>query len=134
MFPIFSKKKSNIWFFFLKFPKKSILSFWEKIEKKFYSEIIFLIFFWQFFETFWNTKIAKISVGKNWKMKFFLETFLNFNLESIKFPQNLVKKSPKKLSIPNFQSEFYQVSHTKAEYMERGPSICRYNPVFGALT
>ncbi|CAI5439372.1 unnamed protein product [Caenorhabditis angaria] len=31
-------------------------------------------------------------------------------------------------------AEFYQVSHTKAEYMEKGPSICRYNPVFGALT
>ncbi|CAJ0955038.1 unnamed protein product, partial [Mesorhabditis belari] len=30
--------------------------------------------------------------------------------------------------------EFYQVSHTKAEYMEKGPSICRHNPVFGALT
>ncbi|MFH4978108.1 hypothetical protein AB6A40_004817 [Gnathostoma spinigerum] len=30
-------------------------------------------------------------------------------------------------------AEFYQVSHTKAEYMEKGPSICRHNPVFGAL-
>ncbi|VDO33357.1 unnamed protein product [Haemonchus placei] len=30
--------------------------------------------------------------------------------------------------------EFYKVSHTKEEYMERGPSICRHNPVFGALT
>lgn len=33
-----------------------------------------------------------------------------------------------------FQSEFYQVAHTKAEYMEKGPSICRHNAVFGALT
>lgn len=33
-----------------------------------------------------------------------------------------------------FQPEFYEVAHTKAEYMEKGPSICRYNPVFGALT
>ncbi|VDD94406.1 unnamed protein product [Enterobius vermicularis] len=31
-------------------------------------------------------------------------------------------------------SEFYQVAHTKAEYMEKGPSICRHNAVFGALT
>ncbi|KAM3722348.1 Actin-related protein [Dirofilaria immitis] len=30
--------------------------------------------------------------------------------------------------------EFYEVAHTKAEYMEKGPSICRHNPVFGALT
>ncbi|VDN39433.1 unnamed protein product, partial [Gongylonema pulchrum] len=30
--------------------------------------------------------------------------------------------------------EFYEAAHTKAEYMEKGPSICRYNPVFGALT
>ncbi|ETN70799.1 Actin [Necator americanus] len=30
--------------------------------------------------------------------------------------------------------EFYKVSHTKEEYMERGPSICRHNPVFGALS
>ncbi|VDM78137.1 unnamed protein product [Strongylus vulgaris] len=29
---------------------------------------------------------------------------------------------------------FYKVSHTKEEYMERGPSICRHDPVFGALT
>jgi len=30
--------------------------------------------------------------------------------------------------------EFYQVAHTKAEYMEKGPSICRHNPVFGTMT
>ncbi|CAD6184597.1 unnamed protein product [Caenorhabditis auriculariae] len=30
--------------------------------------------------------------------------------------------------------DFYQVSHTKAQYMEHGPSICRYNRIFGALT
>ncbi|VDN58126.1 unnamed protein product [Dracunculus medinensis] len=30
--------------------------------------------------------------------------------------------------------EFYQVAHTKAEYMEKGASICRHNPVFGALS
>jgi len=30
--------------------------------------------------------------------------------------------------------EFYQVSHSKAEYMEKGPSICRHNPVFGTMT
>merc|ERR1719182_929910 len=30
--------------------------------------------------------------------------------------------------------EFYQVCHTKAEYDERGPSICRHNPVFGTMT
>lgn len=30
--------------------------------------------------------------------------------------------------------EFYQYSHTKQEYMEKGASICRYNPVFGSLT
>lgn len=27
--------------------------------------------------------------------------------------------------------EFYQVCHTKAQYDEVGPSICRHNPVFG---
>jgi len=30
--------------------------------------------------------------------------------------------------------EFYQVSHTKAQYDEYGPSICRHNPVFGTMT
>uniref|UniRef100_A0A915B150 Actin-related protein 3 n=2 Tax=Parascaris univalens TaxID=6257 RepID=A0A915B150_PARUN len=31
-------------------------------------------------------------------------------------------------------AEFYQVAHTKEEYMEKGAGICRHNPVFGALT
>lgn len=31
-------------------------------------------------------------------------------------------------------SEFYEKSHTKAEYYERGPSICRHNPVFGVMS
>ncbi|KAJ8019956.1 Actin-related protein 3 [Holothuria leucospilota] len=30
--------------------------------------------------------------------------------------------------------EFYQVCHTKAQYDEHGPSICRHNPVFGMMT
>ncbi|XP_002738557.1 actin-related protein 3 [Saccoglossus kowalevskii] len=30
--------------------------------------------------------------------------------------------------------EFYQVCHTKADYDEHGPSICRHNPVFGTMT
>jgi actin-related protein 3 len=30
--------------------------------------------------------------------------------------------------------EFYNVCHTKAQYDEVGPSICRHNPVFGAMT
>ncbi|KAK7112377.1 actin-related protein 3-A [Littorina saxatilis] len=29
--------------------------------------------------------------------------------------------------------EFYQVCHTKADYDEHGPSICRHNPVFGTM-
>jgi len=29
--------------------------------------------------------------------------------------------------------EFYNVCHTKAQYDEMGPSICRHNPVFGAM-
>jgi len=29
--------------------------------------------------------------------------------------------------------EFYNVCHTKAQYDEIGPSICRHNPVFGAI-
>ncbi|EGC31109.1 hypothetical protein DICPUDRAFT_50380 [Dictyostelium purpureum] len=29
--------------------------------------------------------------------------------------------------------EFYNVCHTKAQYEEFGPSICRHNPVFGAM-
>lgn len=31
-------------------------------------------------------------------------------------------------------NEFYSVSHTKEQYMEYGASICRHNPVFGAMT
>lgn len=31
-------------------------------------------------------------------------------------------------------SEFYEKSHTKAEYYEYGPSICRHNPVFGKMS
>jgi len=30
--------------------------------------------------------------------------------------------------------EFYQVCHTKKDYDEHGPSICRHNPVFGTMT
>ncbi|KAF6777095.1 hypothetical protein AHF37_03383 [Paragonimus kellicotti] len=30
--------------------------------------------------------------------------------------------------------EFYSVCHTKAQYEEFGPSICRHNPVFGSMT
>jgi actin-related protein 3 len=30
--------------------------------------------------------------------------------------------------------EFYSVCHTKKQYDEHGPSICRHNPVFGAVT
>jgi len=30
--------------------------------------------------------------------------------------------------------EFYKVCHTKQQYDEVGPSICRHNPVFGAMT
>ncbi|EDV26828.1 Actin-related protein 3 [Trichoplax sp. H2] len=30
--------------------------------------------------------------------------------------------------------EFYSVCHTKADYMENGPSICRHNPVFGVMS
>ncbi|ESO08199.1 hypothetical protein HELRODRAFT_185429 [Helobdella robusta] len=30
--------------------------------------------------------------------------------------------------------EFYRVCHTKADYDEYGPSICRHNPVFGAMS
>jgi len=30
--------------------------------------------------------------------------------------------------------EFYQVCHTKADYDEHGPSICRHNAVFGAMS
>lgn len=30
--------------------------------------------------------------------------------------------------------EFYEVCHTKKDYEEYGPSICRYNPVCGAMT
>lgn len=29
--------------------------------------------------------------------------------------------------------EFYQVCHTKADYDEYGPAICRHNPVFGTI-
>jgi len=29
--------------------------------------------------------------------------------------------------------EFFKVCHTKQQYDDIGPSICRYNPVFGAV-
>lgn len=32
------------------------------------------------------------------------------------------------------QPEFYQVCHTKKDYEEIGPSICRHNPVFGVMS
>jgi hypothetical protein len=31
------------------------------------------------------------------------------------------------------KAEFYQVAHTKAEYMEKGATCVRYNAVFGAI-
>ncbi|KAL3314832.1 Actin- protein 3 [Cichlidogyrus casuarinus] len=30
--------------------------------------------------------------------------------------------------------QFYEICHTKEQYMEYGPSICRHNPVFGKMT
>lgn len=30
--------------------------------------------------------------------------------------------------------EFFQVCHTKKDYEECGPSICRHNPVFGVMS
>lgn len=30
-------------------------------------------------------------------------------------------------------AEFFTVCHTKQQYDEYGPSICRHNPVFGAM-
>ena len=33
-----------------------------------------------------------------------------------------------------FQPEFYEVCHTKKDYDEHGPSICRHNPVFGTMS
>ncbi|CAI8009375.1 Actin-related protein 3-B [Geodia barretti] len=30
--------------------------------------------------------------------------------------------------------EFYEVCHTKKDYDEHGPSICRHNPVFGTMS
>ncbi|RZF48508.1 hypothetical protein LSTR_LSTR011066 [Laodelphax striatellus] len=32
------------------------------------------------------------------------------------------------------QAEFHEVCHTKQAYQEYGPTICRHNPVFGAMT
>lgn len=32
------------------------------------------------------------------------------------------------------QDEFYSVCHTKKQYEEFGPGICRHNPVFGTMT
>lgn len=29
--------------------------------------------------------------------------------------------------------EFYTVCHTKKDYQENGPGICRYNPVFHSM-
>ena len=37
-------------------------------------------------------------------------------------------------SFCRLQPEFYQVCHTKADYDEHGPSICRHNPVFGVMS
>lgn len=33
-----------------------------------------------------------------------------------------------------YTPEFYNVCHTKADYDEHGPAICRHNPVFGAMS
>lgn len=33
-----------------------------------------------------------------------------------------------------FSPESYQVCHTKKDYEEIGPSICRHNPVFGVMS
>ena len=34
----------------------------------------------------------------------------------------------------SMQPEFYPVCHTKKDYDEYGPSICRHNPVFGTMS
>uniref|UniRef100_A0A0L8HJS6 Actin-related protein 3 n=1 Tax=Octopus bimaculoides TaxID=37653 RepID=A0A0L8HJS6_OCTBM len=43
-------------------------------------------------------------------------------------------KASEELGGGRLKPEFYQVCHTKADYDEHGPSICRHNPVFGSMT
>ncbi|KAH6944689.1 hypothetical protein HPB50_004466 [Hyalomma asiaticum] len=45
-----------------------------------------------------------------------------------------VQSCPIDVRRPLYKPEFYQVCHTKKAYEECGPSICRHNPVFGAMT
>ncbi|KAB0393889.1 hypothetical protein E2I00_001249, partial [Balaenoptera physalus] len=43
-------------------------------------------------------------------------------------------KLSEELSGGRLKPEFYQVCHTKKDYEEIGPSICRHNPVFGVMS
>ncbi|KAM7174534.1 actin-related protein 3B isoform 4-T4 [Macrochelys suwanniensis] len=43
-------------------------------------------------------------------------------------------KLSEELSSGRIKPEFFQVCHTKKDYEEYGPSICRHNPVFGVMS
>ncbi|XP_074171203.1 actin-related protein 3B isoform X3 [Rhinolophus sinicus] len=43
-------------------------------------------------------------------------------------------KLSEELSGGRIKPEFFQVCHTKKDYEEYGPSICRHNPVFGVMS
>ncbi|XP_008576027.1 PREDICTED: actin-related protein 3B isoform X1 [Galeopterus variegatus] len=43
-------------------------------------------------------------------------------------------KLSEELSRGRIKPEFFQVCHTKKDYEEYGPSICRHNPVFGVMS
>ncbi|XP_070770223.1 actin-related protein 3-like isoform X3 [Enoplosus armatus] len=46
----------------------------------------------------------------------------------------VIQNCPIDVRRPLYKPEFYQVCHTKKDYEEIGPSICRHNPVFGVMS
>uniref|UniRef100_A0A2K6EEM0 Actin related protein 3B n=1 Tax=Propithecus coquereli TaxID=379532 RepID=A0A2K6EEM0_PROCO len=46
----------------------------------------------------------------------------------------VIQNCPIDVRRPLYKPEFFQVCHTKKDYEEYGPSICRHNPVFGVMS
>ncbi|KAJ6665418.1 hypothetical protein lerEdw1_003258 [Lerista edwardsae] len=79
----------------------------------------------------------EISVSGDEGPAFAIAMQESYNLVSetlIHLSEPTKKISQFNLSFLFFQPEFYQVCHTKKDYEEIGPSICRHNPVFGVMS
>lgn len=92
--------------------------------------------FMLFFFPSWEDEILPVGIVKKvLKVKKATKKYFVFCGLSTRRDVQLFKRSSVLMWVCMFtQPEFYQVCHTKKDYEEIGPSICRHNPVFGVMS